>query len=136
MHAIDTNIWIYSQDNRDKDKQQIALELVATTRPLALPWQVGCEFVAASRKLVAHGFSQDLAWNSLEAMQAMADVVILPKPNLWLICRELVANYQVSFWDGMLLASCIDGGVTTLYIEDMANNCTIGSVRVINPFRP
>ena len=45
MFAIDTNIWIYSQDKRDLLKQLVALEQIATTRPLVLPWQVGCEFV-------------------------------------------------------------------------------------------
>jgi len=40
MFAIDTNIWIYSQDKRDLLKQSVALELIATTRPLVLPWQV------------------------------------------------------------------------------------------------
>ncbi len=53
MHAIDTNIWIYSYDERDQHKKRIALDVIAITRPLALPWQVGCEFVAASRRLSA-----------------------------------------------------------------------------------
>lgn len=62
MHAIDTNIWIYSQDKRHQNKQRIAQELVAVTRPLALPWQVGCEFIAACRKLAPFGFSEQQAW--------------------------------------------------------------------------
>jgi predicted nucleic acid-binding protein len=41
MFAIDTNDWIYSQDKRDLSKQSIALELIASTHPLILPWQVG-----------------------------------------------------------------------------------------------
>ena len=50
MNAIDTNVWLYSHDTRDRRKQRLAQRLVAAVRPLALPWQVGCEFVAASRK--------------------------------------------------------------------------------------
>lgn len=57
MNAIDTNVWLYGQDTRDPQKQAIAQQLIATTRPLALPWQVGCEFIAASRKLAAVGFT-------------------------------------------------------------------------------
>jgi len=37
MNAIDTNIWLYSHDNRDQRKQAIAQQLIAAARPLALP---------------------------------------------------------------------------------------------------
>src|SRR5207248_5375174 len=55
MNAIDTNVWLYSHDTRDPRKQGIAQQLIAATRPLALPWQVGCEFVGASKKLATVG---------------------------------------------------------------------------------
>src|SRR5438105_9487793 len=61
MHALDTNVWLYSHDTRDPRKQALAQQLIATTRPLALPWQIGCEFVAASRKLAAVGFTESQA---------------------------------------------------------------------------
>src|SRR6266851_6914561 len=67
MIALDTNIWIYSHDTRDPAKQAAAQQLIGQTRPLALPWQVGCEFVAASRKLQAQGFSEQQAWLALTA---------------------------------------------------------------------
>jgi len=83
MNVIDTNIWLYSQDTRDPRKQGVAQQLIATTRPLALPWQVCCEFVAASRKLAAVGFKESQAWAALAAMQAIADAILLPVPDLW-----------------------------------------------------
>ena len=83
MNAIDTNVWLYSHDTRDPRKQALAQQLIATTRPLALPWQVGCEFVAASRKLAVVGFTESQAWTALAAMEVLADVVLLPVPDLW-----------------------------------------------------
>lgn len=50
MIALDTNILIYCCDSRDPRRQQIALDLVAGTTDGILPWQVACEFIAASRK--------------------------------------------------------------------------------------
>ena len=135
MHAIDTNVWIYSQDIRDKDKQKAAQDIIAVTRPLALPWQVGCEFIAASRKLTTFGFSAEQAWQSLEAMQALADVILMPSTKHWSICSELVSNYKISFWDGMLIASCIEGGVKTLFTEDLTEDSIVAGVRIVNPFR-
>jgi predicted nucleic acid-binding protein len=58
MNAIDTNIWLYSHDTRDPRKQALSQQLLASVRPLALPWQVGCEFIAASRKLGPAGFTE------------------------------------------------------------------------------
>ena len=58
MNALDTNIWIYSHDTRDPEKQRRAQELIRTVQPLAPLWQVGCEFIAASRRLASMGFGQ------------------------------------------------------------------------------
>jgi predicted nucleic acid-binding protein len=82
MIALDTNIWLYSHDTRDPRKQAVAQQLIATARPLALPWLVGCEFVAASRKLTAAGFPEAHAWKALARMRVLADVILLPVPDL------------------------------------------------------
>src|SRR6266849_5728946 len=119
MNVIDTNIWLYSHDLRDPRKQGIAQQLIAATRPLALPWQVGCEFVAASRKLAAVGFSESQAWAALVVMQAIADVILLPVPDLWPETQALQGRHSVSFWDALLASTCLRGGVTVLYTEDM-----------------
>ena len=68
MNAIDTNIWIYRHDARDPNKHAVAKNLIANARPLALPWPVGCEFIAASRKLVPLGFDEPKAWAALLKM--------------------------------------------------------------------
>ncbi len=35
----------------------------------------------------------------------------------------------------MLVAACIEAGVTTLYSEDMADGADYDGVRIVNPFR-
>jgi predicted nucleic acid-binding protein len=75
MNAIDTNIWVYCHDARDGEKQRAAQQLIETAESMALPWQVGCEFIAAARKLQPFGFTQEEAWQSLEDMQAMAAAI-------------------------------------------------------------
>ena len=81
MNAIDTNVWIYCHDVRNPEKQQVAQRLIETLEPIGLLWQVGCEFIAAARKLEPFGFTQEQAWQSLADMQAMADAVLLPTQN-------------------------------------------------------
>ena len=117
MNAIDTNVWLYSHDPRDSRKQGLAQQLIATTRPLALPWQVGCEFVAASRKLAVVGFTAAQAWAALAAMRTLADVILLPVPDLWPETQALQGRYSLSIWDALLVATCLRGGVLVLYTE-------------------
>jgi predicted nucleic acid-binding protein len=134
MNAIDTNIWIYSHDTRDPKKQLEAQNLIATLRPLALPWQVGCEFIAASRKLASIGFDEAQAWSALSHMQAMADVVLLPIPQLWPATQALQSMHALSFWDGLLVGACIQGGVQFLFTEDLGAPRVIDRLTVVNPF--
>src|SRR5437868_5855523 len=103
MIALDTNIWIYSHDTRDPAKQATAQNLIAQAQPLALPWQVGCEFIAASRKLKPWGFSEQEAWQALDAMQAAAAVVLLPEAELWSETHDLLQRFTMSFWDALLV---------------------------------
>ena len=136
MNVLDTNIWLYSHDTRDPHKQARAQLLIATIRPLALPWQVGCEFVAASRKLAPAGFTEAQAWSALTAMRALADVILLPVADLWPEAQALQGRYSVSFWDALLIAACIHEGVKVLYTEDISAPRTIDSVSLVNPFIP
>jgi len=66
MIALDTNVLIYCCDQRDPRHQKIALDLVADTTEGILPWQVACEFIAASRKLAEQGFTAAHAGSGLK----------------------------------------------------------------------
>src|SRR5262249_49087205 len=111
----------------------LAQQLIAAVRPLALPWQVGCEFVAASRKLAVTGFRETQAWAALSAMRALADVILLPVPDLWPETQALQGRFSLSFWDALLVAACLRGGVQVLYTEDMGSPRAIDSLSLIKP---
>jgi predicted nucleic acid-binding protein len=134
MNALDTNIWLYRHDTRDLDKQQKSKRLIDETRPWVLLWQVGCEFIAASRKLEPFGFSQKDAWDALADMQTIAHGIVLPVPQLWSEARTLQVQFSLSFWDARIVAACIRGGVTRLYTEDMGAPRTINGLSLVNPF--
>lgn len=57
MIALDTNVLIYACDKADPARQKIALDLISGISDGVLPWQVACEFIAASRKLERQGFT-------------------------------------------------------------------------------
>jgi predicted nucleic acid-binding protein len=76
MIALDTNVLIYCYDRRDPRRQEIALDLVAATTEGVLPWQVACEFNAASRKLSEHGFTAAHAWQRLAEFLSLFPLVM------------------------------------------------------------
>ncbi|HTU92228.1 MAG TPA: PIN domain-containing protein [Gemmataceae bacterium] len=136
MNVLDTNIWLYSHDTLDPHKRARAQQLISTVRPLALPWQVGCEYLAARRKLASAGFTETQAWSALTAMRALADAILLPIPDLWPQTQALQGRYSLSFWDALLIAACLHEGVKVLYTEDIGAPRTIDSLSLINPFVP
>jgi len=134
MNVVDTNVWIYLNDRRDFRKHSIADQLVASCTNLVLPWQVGCEFISASKKLVKFGFTEDKAWSALQDMQQSADRIALPDPADWTAARLLQKGEMLSFWDAILVALCLRDDIRTLYTEDMGSPRVIRSLELINPF--
>ena len=65
MIAVDTNVLIYACDQADAKRQKVALDLITNAQDGVLLWQVGCEFISASRKLHKQGFTSTHAWNRL-----------------------------------------------------------------------
>jgi predicted nucleic acid-binding protein len=134
MIALDTNVLLYACDRADPRRQQIAIDLVAKSKEGVLLWQVACEFVAASRKLSAQGFTALDAWNRLTELLALLRL-ILPTAGVLERGRALHATHGVSFWDAMILAACAEAGVEILYSEDVPGLLTLGVPHVVNPFK-
>ena len=134
MDALDTNVWLYAYDTRDPIKQNKAIELLENVQSLALLWQGGCEFVASARKLEHFGFSLKQAWEALDRMQDAVDAVLLPDMTMWFSARDLQERFTLHYWDALIVAGCLHGGVHTLYSEDFTHDMEIKGLRIVNPF--
>lgn len=134
MNAVDTNVLIYVRDPRDPVKQQKAVNLTAGLTNGALLWQVACEFVSASRKLDRFGFTQPQAWREVERLCALWELV-LPSERVLTRDEELTSRHNLSFWDAMIVAACMEGGITRLYTEDFDDSVSkTTGVEIVNPF--
>ena len=134
MNAVDTNVLIYARDPRDPVKHQKARQLTAAMTNGALLWQVACEFIAASRKLTTVGYTQAQAWRELEQLRVIWKL-ILPSENVFVRAEELTTTQNLSFWDAMIVAACMEGGVTRLYTEDFDDSLSKATgVEIVNPF--
>ncbi len=134
MNAVDTNVLIYSHDPRDPLKQNKAVALIASLTDGVLLWQVACEYVSASRKLSAYGLSRQQAYTDLRRLR-VAWTPVLPSWPVIDKAESLMVTGNLSFWDAMIVAACVEGGVRTLYTEDFdSSTSAISGVKIVNPF--
>ena len=115
---IDTNILVYSVDRADLAKQDTALELIARLakdRSGVISTQVLQEFyAAATRKL---GIAPAQARQHLRDFRVFDIVQVTPT----IIEEGIDASilHQLSFWDGLIVASAAAAGCFELFFEDL-----------------
>lgn len=133
MNAVDTNILIYVQDARDPVKQAKAVALVKGLPDGVLLWQVANEYLAASRKLVPFGYSHVQAFQDINNWRKVW-TTILPTWAVMDKAEDVRQRFSLSFWDAMVVAACLESGVTRLYSEDFDAYQRIDGLQLVNPF--
>jgi len=125
MIAIDTNILLYAVDADEPTKQGRAMalidDLMARKVSGVLLWQVAAEYLAGIRrwernKKIDAGRTESLLEDALAIHE-----LVMPTRDVLGISMLLSSKYALSHWDSMLLAACVDAGVTTLYSEDLTD---------------
>jgi len=132
MNAVDTNVLLYAHDPRDPDKKRKAAALLERLEDGVLLWQVACEYMAASRKLVPSGYDVGQAGEDIERLQVVWTVA-LPTWGVLQKARNLIATHSLSFWDALIVAASIEAGASRLYSEDLAGR-RIPGLEIVNPF--
>src|SRR5687768_709646 len=137
MIAVDTNVLVYMVDDSHPQKQQIAKDLIKdlhTQGTGILLWQVAVEFVAVLRRLQQHGKLSDSDINAPLSRVRKVLPIVLPSETVLDTALSLSTQHSLSHWDGLLLAACVEAGVTTLHTEDLSSGHKYGPVTVVNPF--
>jgi predicted nucleic acid-binding protein len=133
MNAVDTNILVYAHDPRDRKKQATAVSLIESLLDVALPWQVACEYLSASKKLEPFGYGREQAWQDVRELR-LVWTTVLPSWEVMDRAQYLSDRYSLSYWDAMIVAACLEAGVTRLYSEDFSGYRGIDGLEIANPF--
>lgn len=135
MITLDTNILVYSVDDRAATKQQLAQSIVAAAMSLGAPigFQVCGEFYAATTGRLRHP-----PWGAAQIARNFATAFDLFAPSFSSLERALAeaATGRFSFWDANLLAAAEEAGCTHIISEDMADGARLGFIEVVAPFGP
>ena len=134
MRFVDTNVLMYAvnEDPAEAGKRDRARD-VLSERDLAVSVQVLQEFYfQATRPARARRLSSESALRFLEPIllfriQAMT-------PDVFLDAVDISRRFQLSYWDGAIIAAAQVLGCEAIYTEDLNPGQHYGPVRALNPF--
>jgi len=134
VRFVDTNVLLYavSEDPAEAGKRDRARDILSE-RDLAVSVQVLQEFYfQATRPARARRLSSESALRFLEPIllfriQAMT-------PDVFLDAVDISRRFQLSYWDGAIIAAARVLGCEAIYTEDLNPGQHYGAVRALNPF--
>lgn len=132
--SLDSNIFIYALLGQDDRKRAMALDLLnaAQVQRHTVALQVMGEVFNRLRR--PDGIATPLAARLVT--QEFAHFELQPAtPAVFAAAVQLSARTGRQFWDSLIIATCAEHGVKTLYTEDQgpAPHTVLG-VRLVNPF--
>lgn len=130
---LDTNILVYAAAGGEGEgvKRRQALRLIADYN-FGLSAQVLQEFYVTVVRKIDEPLRPADALEWIEQLEAFPCQPI--DPSLIKIGVEISQRYQISYWDGAVIAAAEALGAETLFTEDLSHDQRYGSVRVVNPF--
>ncbi len=131
---LDTNVLVYAAAGRgtEETKRSRAVELIEH-EDFGLSAQVVQEFYVTVVRKIEIPLSAEQALEWIELFDAFPCVAV--DRALIKIAIEISERYQISYWDGAIIAATEALGATTLFSEDLNHGQNYGSVQVINPFQ-
>jgi predicted nucleic acid-binding protein len=136
-YFIDTNIFIYSFDDRQPAKKQRALALIQealTNGSGMISTQVIQEFLNVATQKFAVPMKIEGARTYLKlVMNPLCQ--IYPSLALYESCLAIQAETRYSFYDALILAAALQGGCHVLYTEDLQDGQVVLGVEIVNPYR-
>lgn len=136
-YFIDTNIFVYSFDRRDKAKQKKAKEIILgalSDHNGVISFQVVQEFINLSGRKFEVPFTrkEQLAYleEVLEPLCAVHSSIELYRKSL-----RIQEDAGFSCYDSLIVAGALEGGCKILYSEDFNHGQNVSGVKIINPFK-
>jgi predicted nucleic acid-binding protein len=132
---LDTNILLYAAQNdlTQIGKKEVAIKIIRT-EDYSTSGQVLAEFYTNLTRKGSNPLRPEMA---LEWVRQLArkpcqaiDSALVEQ------AIEISTRYQISYWDGAIIAAANRLGATILYTEDLNHNQSYGLVTAINPFYP
>lgn len=134
---IDSNIWLYRFIINPRDTDAISKQQIATTitnyQNILISTQVVNEVCA--NLIRKAGFNNAQIQILLEELEQGCEILPVSLETLQ-FALKLRAQYLLSFWDSLIVASAVLGNASILYSEDMQDGLILeNTLQIVNPFR-
>ncbi len=134
---LDTNIFVYSFDQKAPQKSARASELIrqaVRSRNGIVSYQIVQEFFNVALRRFEHRMT------AAEAEQYLATtfrplMAVNSSAALYVDALRLSSSYNLSWYDSLVVAAAVEGGAQVLYSEDFQHGQEFGKLRIENPFR-
>ncbi len=131
---IDTNILIYAHDRDAGRKRDIAAEILLElweNKQGVVSTQVLQEFYVNVTRKIPTPISKGEARDIIDRYAVWKIIVI--DPSLILRASRIEEEYQISFWDSMIVAAAEKAEAKTLFSEDLNAGQSVAGIRIENP---
>jgi predicted nucleic acid-binding protein len=136
LSFLDTNVFLYAAMHQlplnDEHKRPIADRLLYE-EDYCLSAQILAEFYYNALRKGTKKLTHEEASEWLERMMLRPCLAI--DAELVRAGTAFADRYQISYWDGAMLAAADQLGAETCYSEDLNHNQKYGGVTVVNPFK-
>ena len=133
---IDTNIFIYSFDKHNPDKQRRAIEIISKALHQysgCISYQVIQEFLnVATRKFDTPFKKQDCRQYIATVLDPLCEV--LSSIELFNDALEIKEGWRFSFYDALIVAAALKANCLILYSDDLQHGQRIRELVIQNPF--
>lgn len=134
---LDTNVFVYTFDDRNRDKEKKAAHLVRRAVDSGegiVSYQVVQEFFNVALRRFSHPMT------SVEAEQYLITVfrpllAVHSSPGLYLEALRIVSRHKLAWYDSLIVAAALEAHCGTLYSEDLQDGREIEGLRIRNPFK-
>lgn len=132
---VDTNILVYAYDIKAGEKRVRAKSLIQSlweNEKGVLSIQVIQELFVILTQKIANPLPHQSAQKIIEDYASWQ--VVSPSTSDVISAIGLHKQYNLSFWDAMIVRAAIAAECPSLISEDMQHGQTFGPTRVVNPF--
>jgi predicted nucleic acid-binding protein len=135
-YFLDTNIFIYSFDQKEKSKRQKANSLIKNALHDGkghISIQVIQEFFNVATRKFEVPISLLKSKEYLEKVFMLLEVVY-PDEGLIKTGLDIATTTGYSFYDSLIICAALKGGCSVLYSEDLQDGQRVMGVTIKNPF--
>ncbi len=133
---LDTNILVYTFDDRDPGKREAARTMVESAlrdRTAIISFQVIQEFLnVATRKFATPLTETDSALYLEKVLNPLCEVH--SSIDLYKDALDIQDRWKYGFYDSLILAASLAGNCEILFTEDLQHGQKIRDITIINPF--